>query len=67
MAAAKLCERTNGAHIYMRLRLDSGRIVEIDVYLREDGITYRTSADHCPGDHPDDLRNQIISAFNELY
>ena len=67
MAAAKLCERTNGTHIYMRLRLDSGRIEEIDVYLREDGITYRTSADHCPSNHPDGLRNEIISAFNELY
>ena len=67
MAAVKLREYTNGTHIYMRLRLDSGRIEEIDVYLREYGITCRTSADHCPGDHPDDLRNQIISAFNELY
>ena len=65
--ATKLAEHTNGTHIYMRLRLDSGRIEEIDVYLREDGTTYRTSADHCPENHPADLRDQIIEAFHALY
>lgn len=63
----KLCEYTNGSHIYMRLRLDSGRIEEIDVYIREDGITYRTGADYCPENHPAGLREEIISAFNMLY
>ena len=28
--AVKLTEQTNGPHIYMRLRLDSGRVEEID-------------------------------------
>jgi hypothetical protein len=51
----------------MRLRLDSGRIEEIDVYIREDGITYRTGADYCPENHPAGLREEIISAFNMLY
>lgn len=65
--ATKLAEHTNGTHIYMRLRLDSGRIEEIDVYLREGGETYRTSADHCPENHPAGLREEIIAAFHSLY
>ena len=40
----KLAEHTNGTHIYMRMRLDNGRIEEIDVYLRKDGEHYKTSA-----------------------
>ena len=28
--AIKLAEQTNGPHIFMRLRLDSGRVEEID-------------------------------------
>ena len=38
--AVKLSEHTYGGHIYMRLRLDSGRIEEIDVFLRGDGLHY---------------------------
>ena len=30
--AIKLAEQTNGPHIFMRLRLDSGRVEEIDAY-----------------------------------
>ena len=65
--AIKLVEHTYGAHIYMKMKLDSGRIEEIDVYLRDDGTHYQTSADHCPENHPAGLRDEIISAFNDLY
>lgn len=65
--AVKLSEHTYGGHIYMRLRLDSHRIEEIDVYLRSDGIRYVTSADHCPENHPAGLREEIIAAFHALY
>lgn len=34
--AIKLEEHTQ-THIYMKMRLDNGRIEEIDVYLRNDG------------------------------
>ena len=42
--AVKLTEQTNGPHIYMRLRLDSGRVEEIDAYTTEKGWHYVTSA-----------------------
>ena len=52
--AVKLTEQTNGPHIYMRLRLDSGRIEEIDAYITEKALCYQrgphpggTAADHC--------------------
>ena len=60
--ATKLCEHTYGGHTYMRLCLDSGRVEEIDVFYRENGIFYKTSADHTP-----QLREQIIAAFNALF
>lgn len=47
--AVKLTEQTNGPHIYMRLRLDSGRVEEIDAYTTEKGWHYVTSADRTPG------------------
>ena len=65
--ATKLEEYTNGTHIYMRLRLDSRRIEEIDVYITEKGKTYVTSADHRPENHPAGLRDEIIAAFEALY
>ena len=43
--AIKLAEQTNGPHIFMRLRLDSGRVEEIDAYTTEKGWRYVTSAD----------------------
>jgi len=46
--AVKLTEQTNGPHIYMRLRLDSGRVEEIDAYTTEKGWHYVTSADRTP-------------------
>ena len=65
--AIKLVEHTYGTHIYMKMKLDSGRIEEIDVYLRDDGTHYQTSADHCPENHSAGLRDEIISTFNNLY
>ena len=38
--AIKLAEQTNGPHIFMRLRLDSGRVEEIDAYTTEKGVSY---------------------------
>ena len=58
-----LGSHTYGTHAYMKLRLDSGRIEEIDVYFRADGETYRTSADHSSPA----IRQEIIEAFKALY
>lgn len=70
----KLIEHTYGSHIYMKIRLDNKRIEEINVYLRDDGEHYITSADHgmelCSGEslrQKQKLRQEIIGAFNELY
>lgn len=72
--AVKLVEHTYGTHIYMKMRLDNGRIEEIDVYLRNDGEHYVTSVDHgmelYKGKELEErkrLRQEIIDAFNELY
>ena len=70
----KLLEHTYGTHIYMKMRLNNKRIEEIDVYLRNDGEQYVTSADHemelCNEKRlkqKQKLRQEIINAFNELY
>lgn len=70
----KLVEHTYGTHIYMKVRLDNGRIEEIDVYLRNDGEHYVTSADHgielYKGEELEErkrLRQEIIDTFKELY
>ena len=71
----KLEEHTYGSHIYMKMRLDSGRIEEIDVYIREDGEHYKTSADYgAELDKTEEqkrnrrlLREEIIKAFTKLY
>ena len=72
--AVKLEEHTYGTHIYMKMRLDNGRIEEINVYLRNDGEHYVTSADHgmslYKGKELEErkrLRQEIIDTFNELY
>lgn len=57
--AIKLAEQTNGPHIFMRLRLDSGRVEEIDAYTTEKGWHYVTSADRTP-----EIRLRIIAAFH---
>ena len=70
----KLMEHTYGNHIYMKMRLDNKRIEEIDVYLRNDGEHYVTSADHVmelyKGKELEErkrLRQEIIDNFNRLY
>lgn len=68
--ATKLSEHTYGNHIYMRMRLEDGRVEEIDVYLTDTGTVYKTSAD--PGMELDPekhmiIRRKIIDAFKELY
>ena len=60
--AIKLAEQTNGPHIFMRLRLDSGRVEEIDAYITEEGWRDVTSADRTP-----EVRLRIIAAFHTLY
>lgn len=54
--AIKLAEQTNGPHIFMRLRLDSGRVEEIDAYITEEALALchqrrphpgGAAADHC--------------------
>lgn len=72
--SVKLEEHTYGTHIYMKMRLDNGRIEEINVYLRNDGEHYVTSADHgmslYKGKELEErkrLRQEIIDTFNRLY
>ena len=57
----KLIEHTYGTHIYMKLLLDDQE-EEIDVYIREEGFTYKTTKDDNP-----ERRQAIIDAFNKLY
>lgn len=61
MRARLIFANTYGCHAFMKMELD-GIEEEIDVYWREDGEHYRTSADNNP-----DRREQIITAFKELY
>lgn len=72
--AVKLVEHTYETHIYMKMRLDNGRIEEIDVYLRNDGEHYVTSVDHgmelYKGKELEErkrLRQEIIDTFHKLY
>lgn len=72
--AIKLEEHTYGTHIYMRMVLDNKRIEEIDVYLRNDGEHYVTSADHGMELYKGKelevrkrLSQEIIDTFHKLY
>ena len=72
--AVKLVEHTYGTHIYMKMRLDNGRIEKIDVYIRNDGEHYVTSEDHgmelYKGKELEDrkrLCQEIIDTFHKLY
>ena len=58
----KIIEHTDGAHAYMKLRLDNGSIEEIDVYFCRNETRYRTT-----GDGDTARRDNIISAFQSLY
>lgn len=51
----------------MRLRLDNGRIEEIDAYFTGDGWRYHTSADNNPAFPKPEIRAAIIAAFHELH
>ena len=55
----------------MKMRLDNGRIEEIDVFLDKNGKEkYKTSADNGMELNPEThtkVRNEIIDAFNKLY
>lgn len=59
--AIKLAEQTNGPHIFMRLRLDSGASGKSTLILDE-GWRYVTAADRTP-----EVRLRIIAAFHTLY
>ena len=59
----KLTEHTYGPHTYMKLEIRA-HVCEIDVYWRESGTTYTTSASDCPG-YPS--LQEIIEAFNALF
>lgn len=72
--AVKLKEHTYGTYIYMKMKLDNGRIEEISVYLRNDGEHYVTSADHgielYKGEELEKrkrLQQEIIDTFKKLY
>ena len=56
----KITEHTYGTHIYMKLEID-GKEYEVDCYLRNDGQTYKTTADGTED------REKVIEAFNQLY
>lgn len=66
MRCAKLEEHTYGTHTYMKMRVN-GRIEEIDVYWRENGPIYHTSADNNPEYPKLEIRAMIIEAFNVLF
>lgn len=71
----KLIEHTYGTHIYMKIQLQDKRIEEIDVFIRDNGMTFRTSADNgAELDTTEEQRKErnarreaIIKAFYELY
>ena len=59
----KLTEHTYGGSAFMRIMLDDGSTGEVSVYFRENGVTYRTTADG----KDETRRAALIDAFNELY
>lgn len=56
----KIREHTQGCYIYMKLEID-GKEYEVSCYLRNDGCSYKTTADGT------EMREKVISAFEELY
>ena len=61
MKAKKISEHTYGLSAHMVMELD-GKREEIDVFWKNDGEHYRTTADDNP-----ERRLAIITAFKELY
>ena len=53
-------KENHGTHIYMKLEID-GKEFEVDCYLRNDGRTYKTTADGTKD------REKVIKASNQLY
>lgn len=56
----KITEHTYGGSAFMKLKLN-GKEYEVSVYFREEGQTYKTSADGTED------REKVIEAFNQLY
>ena len=56
----KITEHTYGGSAFMKLKLN-GKEYEVTCYFREDGQTYRTTADGTED------REKVIEAFNQLY
>ena len=56
----KVAEHTYGGSAFMRLEID-GKMYEITCHFRENGESYKTSADGTPE------REKVIAAFKELY
>ena len=56
----KITEHTYGGSAYMKLKLNE-KEYEVTCYFREDGQTYKTSADGTED------REMVIEAFNQLY
>lgn len=56
----KITECTYGGSAFMKLKLN-GKEYEVSVYFREDGQTYKTTADGTED------RERVIEAFNQLY
>lgn len=59
----KLTEHTYGGSAFMRIILDDGSTGEVSAYFRENGVTFRTTADG----KDESRREALIDAFNELY
>ena len=56
----KITEHTYGGSAFMKLKLN-GKEYEVSVYFREEGQTYKTTADGTED------REKVIEAFNQLY
>lgn len=56
----KIAEHTYGGSAFMKLKLN-GKEYEVSVYFREDGQTYKTTADGTEN------REKVIDAFNQLF
>jgi len=61
--STKLVEHTYGGSAFMRIELDDGSTGEVTAYFRENGVTFRTTADG----KDESRREALIDAFNELY
>ena len=60
----KIKEHTFGNHIYVKLQLDNGQVIEVDRFAGSDykWNDWKTTVDHDPV-----LREKAIAAFKKLY